>query len=95
VVDFVTTTQVNVHLSPELARELREGRSDSTEARELLDMARELNVKLLPMHPSSTDVSLASTFMVQAKDRDHATEVVKRFQERGVNAYLKPAPSPP
>jgi len=89
--------KVTVHVSPDVADQLQRESAESPAANELMDAARELGVQLRPMHPGATDQALRSTFVVEAKDTEHAQQVVSRFQALSAAkaAYIKPAPEMP
>jgi len=89
--------QVTVHLAPQVARELKLGAAESSAAREIVSVAKEMGVELRPMHPGSTDPRMASTYVVEASDDETAKRVAARL--RGLPAteavYVKPHPAPP
>jgi hypothetical protein len=89
------TMHVMVHLDPEVAKEIRDGIPQSPKASELMNITKSLGVNLQPLHPSSPDPGLGSTFFVEAKDAGHATEIVSQLQAAGARAYMKPSAEMP
>lgn len=89
--------QVTVHLAPQVAQELKLGAVESTPAREVVSVAKEMGVELRPMHPGSTDPRMASTFVVEAKDDETAKQIAARLRglEATEAAYVKPRPGMP
>ena len=89
--------QVTVHLTPEIAREFKQGVTNSPAASDIVDATNRLGVTLRPLHPGSTDPALESIFIVNAKDGEHAKTVVSELQAcPGIEAaYVKPPPAMP
>jgi hypothetical protein len=88
---------VTVHLAPAVAEELRAGLAESAAATELVQVAEKLGVQLRPMHPGSPSPALASTFVVQANDANHANDLAARLRDCKAteSAYVSPPPSMP
>ena len=86
---------ITVHLPPAIARELRSGTVTSTEAKQLLETAGILKVHLKATHSEADDDALVQAFSIQAKDSQHADEIVRRLQAEGIRAYRMPAPHMP
>lgn len=89
--------QITVHLRPEVAAEFQQGQADSAAASELMQALAELGIELKPVHPGSLNVAMASTFITQAKDKEHVERVVSRLRDLQATeaAYFEPPPTRP
>jgi hypothetical protein len=71
---------------------LRKQQTLTRESEELLQAAKELGVKLKPMHPGVEDPHLVPYYMVEVADISRAEQVMDRFLKcKAVEgAYIKP-----
>lgn len=83
---------ITIQLQKEAASALQ-GEGPETEAsREINEAAREMGIRLRPLHPGTKDPNLASYFYAEVPDAATAERVLSRLGNCGaINAaYLKP-----
>ncbi len=88
--------KITLQLSRPMARALREKSSQQPDAQNLLRLARELGVDLVPLHPGTEDPRLATYFTADVPDAARAQEVVEQLQKSDAvtAAYVKPPDEP-
>jgi hypothetical protein len=89
----VTAMQVNIEVSPEVARALHTQPSRDPASRELLRITKELGVQLEPLFPGVRDPELESHFSLEVPDPTTADRVLDRLKVSPAirAAYVKPA----
>ena len=84
--------QVTVLVRPEVASAILGRKSADATARDLLDAARDLGVRLQPLHPHVADPRLASYFIAEVPAGATAQQVIDGLGKcKAVEAaYVKP-----
>jgi hypothetical protein len=85
---------ISVHVKPEAAAGLREGRSvDGKDVQELLEVTRELGVDIRPVFPIASTPEEAGLYVVQVKEPSKTEEVVRKLSDCSAveTAYHVPA----
>ena len=88
---------ITVQVRLDVARVLHGQASPTAESNELLGLADELGIVLVPVHPGETDPYLVPYFVVEVEDPDRVELVQQRLlqSEAVEGAYVKPPGEPP
>lgn len=83
---------VTIQLSRNVAFALQNQKPPSSESKELLQVAKELRIKLKPIHPGAKDALLVQWYTIELEDDAKVDHVITRMQScKGVKAaYVKP-----